>query len=1033
VGVHRGRTAREELLCAVRDRLEQIDALGDFSLALAPGTRAEMRQLAKLLRCGEGDLETLNVLGWLHYFRYRALPRRRGRRERAAAVQVLVPCFLAGGDDLPEPLLPLIVAAAEPFAQELLDYIAISYEADFDHVVDLWQRMRRAAPADHPDQAWYKSSLGVALQLRFKNTGMTADLDEAVEVGQEAVTDTPTDHPGWAARMSNLGLAFLTRFEAAGVTADADEAVARLQQALDAIPADHLARAGCFSNLGNALCKRYAYTGLMTDVDRAIEVGLQAVAAATAPGHPDRTMSLANLGNALQARFERTGAVKDLDNAVDCYQAAVRATPADHHPDRARTLVNLGSALQRRFERTESLEDLDDAVGCYQAATQAIPASHPDRVNTLSNLGIAVQARFEHTGVAADADRAVTLGREAVAATPTDHPDRACLLSNLGNALRARFEHSGAPADADAALSCFLEAWESDTARPSLRVSAAWTAAQCLMDRSDPERAVDVIEAAVRLLPEVAPRRLDRTDQQHVLGRLAGLADDAAALALTHPHRSPPERAARALQLMEASRAVLLSQALDTRSDLTDLRQQHPGLAERFVGLRDRLDQPTAIPAPAEGINVALRQEREVRDRRRLTRDFDALLAEIRALDTFASFALPPAADELQAQADQGPIVVLNVSRYRSDALLLTQAGPAHVELPMLTPEAVIGKVSDFYEALDITVSREANMAQRRTAQAKLVRILEWLWEAAAGPVLTALGVRRQPAQGELMPRLWWAQGGLMSLLPLHAAGYHTDPADDPGRRTVMDRVVSSCTPTVRALRYARQHMQHQTPTPSAPPRALVVAMPMTPGLPGNGRLANVVKEATKVQTHLPNPMMLCEPDIANKKGRRKSSRVPTKANVLAHLPTCSIAHFACHGTTDPTDPSQSRLLLRDHVSDPLTVASLAPVILDKAQLAYLSACDTAAIGTPELLNESIHLTAAFQLAGFPHVIGTLWEVNDKICVEVADAFYTQLCADGHTLDPGHAARALHATVRTVRDRLPQTPSLWAAYLHAGA
>ncbi|GLY91447.1 hypothetical protein [Actinoallomurus iriomotensis] len=31
------------------------------------------------------------------------------------------------------------------------------------------------------------------------------------------------------------------------------------------------------------------------------------------------------------------------------------------------------------------------------------------------------------------------------------------------------------------------------------------------------------------------------------------------------------------------------------------------------------------------------------------------------------------------------------------------------------------------------------------------------------------------------------------------------------------------------------------------------------------------------------------------------SHRLPTKANVLAHLPDCAIAHFACHGRTDPT------------------------------------------------------------------------------------------------------------------------------------
>ena len=112
---------------------------------------------------------------------------------------------------------------------------------------------------------------------------------------------------------------------------------------------------------------------------------------------------------------------------------------------------------------------------------------------------------------------------------------------------------------------------------------------------------------------------------------------------------------------------------------------------------------------------------------------------------------------------------------------------------------------------------------------------------------------------------------------------------------------------------------------------------------------------------------------------------------MLAQLPGCAIAHFACHGASDPADPSQSLLLLHDHDSDPLTVASLAPINLDHAQLAYLSACSTALTGDAELIDEAIHLTTAFQLAGFPHVIGTLWEINDAIAVTIADTFYTAL------------------------------------------
>jgi hypothetical protein len=85
----------------------------------------------------------------------------------------------------------------------------------------------------------------------------------------------------------------------------------------------------------------------------------------------------------------------------------------------------------------------------------------------------------------------------------------------------------------------------------------------------------------VSLLPRVAPRRLERSDQQYALSTFSGLAAEAASLTLRDPEQPSGERAARALGLLEAGRGVLLSQALDTRGDLTDLRQQHPDLAAR--------------------------------------------------------------------------------------------------------------------------------------------------------------------------------------------------------------------------------------------------------------------------------------------------------------------------------------------------------------------------------------------------------------------------------------------------------------------
>jgi CHAT domain-containing protein len=185
----------------------------------------------------------------------------------------------------------------------------------------------------------------------------------------------------------------------------------------------------------------------------------------------------------------------------------------------------------------------------------------------------------------------------------------------------------------------------------------------------------------------------------------------------------------------------------------------------------------------------------------------------------------------------------------------------------------------------------------------------------------------------------------------------------------------------------------------------------------------------------LPGPVLLLEPD-AGPAAPADSARTPTRDAVRELLPGCAIAHFACHGMSELVDPSRSRLLLHDHDTAPLTVAELAPVRLERAQLAYLSACRTA-FGASRLLDESVHLASAFLLAGFPHVIAAAWEIADFLAPSVAADFYARLTdragAEAGRINTDRAAEALHHTVRALRERYPDQPALWAAYLHVGA
>ena len=70
----------------------------------------------------------------------------------------------------------------------------------------------------------------------------------------------------------------------------------------------------------------------------------------------------------------------------------------------------------------------------------------------------------------------------------------------------------------------------------------------------------------------------------------------------------------------------------------------------------------------------------------------------------------------------------------------------------------------------------------------KISDVLEWLWDTIAEPILQKLEFLAPPADDSLWPKIVWCPTGLLTYLPIHAAGYHREATT---HRTVIDRVIS--------------------------------------------------------------------------------------------------------------------------------------------------------------------------------------------------------------------------------------------------
>lgn len=520
-----------------------------------------------------------------------------------------------------------------------------------DHLNDAIETHGLAVHPAHADngdvaQNGLLCNLSILLRERFERTGEPGYLHEAITIGRRALEAAPEGAPIRASVLSGLGAALRNRFGATGKQDFLNEAISLLREAERLTPRGDPGRAANLSDLGAALGDRFVRTGAQNDLHEAIELLREAVHAALAQPSYGSELGVcwANLSGFLRRRFERFGDPADLDESIDAAREGVNNTLVGHK-NRALHLSTLAAALGYPATPTGRPSHVDETVDICRLALQAAPPGHPLHTLCLSNLSDALRVQHQSTGgESGKLDEAIEAARAAVQAASETDPHLVVYQYNLGRALRTRSQETGDEADMDAATQAYADASQNAAGTPEWRISAAAFAAKLAQNRGNTRYAAEILESAVHLLPDTVPRQLDRADQQYVLGKLTGLTSDAAAFALSAHGQVG---AARALGLLEHGRAVLLSQALDTRSDLTDLQQQHPELAARYIRLRDQLHASSAGSASTSIGPTTAAPAFEIHDRHQVSAQFSAAIDDVRRLEGFHAFHLPPDAEQL--------------------------------------------------------------------------------------------------------------------------------------------------------------------------------------------------------------------------------------------------------------------------------------------------------------------------------------------------------------------------------------------------
>jgi hypothetical protein len=369
----------------------------------------------------------------------------------------------------------------------------------------------------------------------------------------------------------------------------------------------------------------------------------------------------------------------------------------------------------------------------------------------------------------------------------------------------------------------------------------------------------------------------------------------------------------------------------------------------------------------------------------------DAVIAEIQQVPGFETFLAAPTFADVSGASVTCPVVYLAAAELGGLALVVRGEEVTDIDLPDLTRDTVAARARTYSTAY--AAYRAAPETGADAWEEALQTVTGWLWTSAMDAVVAEL-LRHAPEPRDAPPRAVLIPGGLLGLLPLHAAS-RPEPSRPTGREYVLDLVQVAYAPNARSLTAARQVADavpgRRVLSVAAPPRA--AGLPMT------------VVEARAAAHAFSNGAV---------------DHRPTTATFLEQLRAADVVHVACHGTADLAEPLNSRLELAP--GQEVTLATLMAQEL-RVRLAVLSACETLLPGT-ELPDEVVSLPTGLIQAGAAGVIASMWAVPDLPSALLMIEFY------GHWRrmpdDPGAALRLAQIWLRDTspRDRIERYRSV---------
>ncbi|KDR79005.1 hypothetical protein GALMADRAFT_94251 [Galerina marginata CBS 339.88] len=892
--------------------------------------------------------------------------------------------------------------------------------------------------SDDPLLPSRQATLGVAYSDRLHRYRNLEDIDLGLFWATSAVSKTPRTDVNYFARKQNLAAFYADRYKFLDNVEDLQRAIQLCHENINGTEIDAARPLQYHHNFAFYMWLRYLKLGAYDDLDIAIDHALQS-AQRSSKANPDFGLFSGQCAILFLRKYQVLGNLDDLEAAAKWNEAALHALNGGH-PKAARYQHNYAVVLHRRYRRHRDKKDLEMALQWCNTSIEQSQVDDPELQQRQHLLGILYQDLFGLSSDRSHLDTALEIQQKIVSETANGHPDAAERYSSLAAIYSLMYRHKGGinnreammkwnHAAADAAdaddpqlyvyknvlalqyLNKYYQRYNLDHAMQDRERAMGYFQKSSLTSNGDPSVIWDVVDrwarfaelcrspecldaykAAYRTLPELfwLGSRVSSRHETLVKHNVTSITTKAISACMAFNNLK------LAVEFVEQSLALTFQQLLDLQIDLSALEDKFPGHAYELQGVSAKLQ------------SIAISTDDEADLQRKLAMERTALLKTIREIPKFENFLLPAPFTSLVPAAQSGPVIVINCSEDRCDALILRSDGTLiQILLPRVHSSVVAQQCEKLRSALrhygihsrqmeELDTDRAARSAflKRSNGETILNGVLTWVWSFIVSPIFQTL-----EANGIVDGRIWWCLTGSLTYLPLHAAGPQS-------------AYVQSYTSTLSALIRARS-----LPAPEIPAKVIAVGLSEL----GSGTrpcLPNVKLEIEALKTAAGENRVSI---LLNEEA--------TLERVTDLLPQSSWLHLACHGRQgNAQDPLKSGLLLYNNKK--LELERLINTPIPRAEFVFLSACETA-MGDTDMANESLHLAGGMIFAGFKAAIGTLWSINDLDGPVVAQAVYSYLFKNGQEPEVTDTAEALHLAVNILREKgVP--PHRWVPFIHIG-